>query len=357
MKIKMSIPLRKKERGNKVLSFAREYKTFPEISLALSISPAFVKNKMVQIGLSPLDFQLRHPFTRSNLRPLEEIIQKGGYSPHYSVVYHGVEEGLSLKEIGRSCNLTKARAGQLIIELGLHDFWKFNVNRREKKEKSDYELNMTLWYVRRCILPLSCSNWAKEKVIKAVIASRNDFTTRNINLTQLGNMFEEYKKAKDSETPVTFKHLSGIMGFGHSLKSFAILKSIGLHSLNWSTKKYLRVTNEEINLIRDSQILFPDFTDSDINYFGNRSITTLRKYRQKEPDGVKPPINYTRASRIYKLSDLGRTSEEITADLGLSQKIVNNALKKRKSVGKRIISLLNYLHPEKNIKQPYLSGE
>lgn len=334
-------------------------------------------------------------FYRDYLKLREELIRKGLIPEDFGkksvkrdpVRDKYIAQGLTLEQIaeeeakekGLEKPVTHQAIRQYIKTTEQHKNWKekrYEIKERERKRKKQFLserqslvnlLNEHLW--KKAV----DEGIAYEKAVLYHLTRKN----RDPNIVPLDKLiplFETYYQAKEQDKKLSLKELAKITNISFTTIS-VIFKAVDEEPMHGSLeritissykKQAIKRAHSQIQMNMTSIAYFLELPQYVVNQNMKR-IGKRKRYPQciirfgstKHLAGIvkEDILTYAKASQIYEALDAGFSKGEVCEYADVTKKIFDYAVRRRKSISKKIIKTLRILYPDKDYTTPYLVPE
>jgi hypothetical protein len=350
----------------KVKEAAEKGLTDLETSHELKIGLTRVHTYARQLGLRIIKDE------QENLSRLELKKLLKNLDPAHQERNKRILRGLSLREIARPESLTRECIRQYINECGLHGYWKksrswYEHKKAMPKRKTDENRTSLLAIVgaRKNALFVSFNGtWAERKAIEYSLKFRPN-QRYGITYDKLVKLFSVYDAARQRGEKKPFKEIGGDVGMPTSGIQ-RIFKRSNMPALCWTVSGRKRFSDEQKAILTRALASSP-LTMNDAAFFTGTSESfiqgcligrsgkqrTIKTFGKGFSVGVRF-LTYRLASQIYEAQDLGFKPDEVAELFDRPIKLVEYALKRRSTLQREIMRVLEKTYPKQNITKPYL---
>ena len=287
-----------------------------------------------------------------------------------------IEQGLSLKEIGRVYGVGRERARQIIKAHGKKEVFKTNRNMQTKtfkKNERNKVLEEILGHITERTKDLvKKEGWAYEKALEYLDKPRQNLGSRLVShsFDDLLAVFEKYEDAQKTGQKLSLMELAEGSSY-HFVQVGKVLNAVGVSPMKRGDNVKKRVVTPKYKKEAIKRSVNVEMPSADIAYFlgiqsyiveNNISQWGLRAKKQGFFKPIKQfgsrenheALTYRLASEIYEARDKCKFNYQETAEvLDTSQKIVEHALKHRNEIEPVILNSLKVLYNDANINKPY----
>ncbi|MBI5392641.1 hypothetical protein HZA96_02120 [Candidatus Woesearchaeota archaeon] len=271
-----------------------------------------------------------------------------------------IQQGLTLREIGKDVNLTGERVRQYINASGQYQTW-LEIKKQKKTRLKQSRTELVYLLEERVKQELSEQSKAYQTVFQYY---QNIKHNRNsVKFDKLVELLELYKEAQHNGKKLSleqFQEKTGILitTIGHIFSRLNIPPCYG-NLETTRTDKYKK------QALQRSEAVMMNFTD--IAYLLEIPYNVVQQYfcriniKRKKIKKIKcfssrtkgDTLNYRFASQIYEAIDTGFNLEEISQLTDATPRVIEYAKQHRTTIEPFIIKSLKTLYPDKEIKQSY----
>ena len=283
-----------------------------------------------------------------------------------------IMQGKTLREIGRTVDLTYEGVRQYIIRSDQGEEFKKQRDRSKKEEalqrflQSEGYRKKLIGGIVHGIFQRAYENeteWEKRKATEYIVST--NFRT-NYSFDKLTKIFRLYKKAKEKGKKLSLNEFQEKTGIGSSSIG-GILHRVGLEPMYGSLERRRNLLVEELIAVKRAGKI--DMSAPDLAYFTNLAQHSLifhfSRLKVKRPIiktciksfGRAKVFTYRLASQIYEAHDAGYfkefSIEEMADFFDATVQILDYALSEKRNIAPRIGDALKIIYPERKSIKPY----